>query len=423
LTGRMWKYLLCPALVLAAGFFYLHCSESPVSPAKSGPPEETRAPTEILVRSKESVVESANKFGLKLFREINQQEGDQNIFISPLSVSMALGMTYNGADGGTRAAMAQTLELAGLSIQEVNEIYRDMLTLLPQLDPNVQLEMANSIWYLESFGQPRATFLDVCREYFDALVSGMDFTAPDAAAIINAWVDEKTHGKITQIVDNPITDPVAMFLINAIYFNAAWKYQFDENQTLDGSFQHADGSETPCKIMSQRNLLAYYENSDFQMLDLPYGDETFSMTILVPWQNADLDEIISQLQPDNLNEWLGRLNFGDSADVFIPKFTLEYDLLMNDVLATLGMEIAFMPGTANFSNIYPDGGVWIGEVIHKALVDVNEEGTEAAAAASVSIWFGHRLQFWATRPFLFMIRENEYNTILFIGKMVDPTSG
>jgi serpin B len=418
----MWKYLWCPALVLAAGLFYLHCSESPVSPAKSNPPIEVRDPTGILVRSKESVAESANKFGLKLFREINLQETDKNIFISPLSVSIALGMTYNGAAGGTRAAMAQTLELAGLSMQEVNEIYRDMLILLPQLDPNVQLEIANSIWYRDGFGPPKPEFLDICQEYFDALVAGLNFNAPDAASIINAWVEENTHGKIEEIVDDPIRSTIVMFLINAIYFNGTWKYQFNENETADRPFYRADGSTTSCQIMSQRSLFAYYENTDFQILDLPYGNEIFSMTIILPRRHAGLDDLIMQLEPDNLNDWLGCLAVGDSVDVHIPRFTLEYDLLMNDVLRALGMSIAFSGG-ADFSNMYPGGGVWIGEVKHKAFVDVNERGTEAAAATQVTIEQGMRLIFGADHPFLFMIRENEYNTILFIGKVVDPVSG
>jgi serine protease inhibitor len=413
--GRRLRLLV----VLSVGILSLQCTDKPVSAPTQ--PAGRRSPMDVIIRSKDSLVESSNKFGLKLFREINAAQGDSNIFISPLSVSMALGMTYNGANGGTRAAMAQTLELAGLNIQEVNETYRNLLDLLSQLDPEVQLQIANSIWYRPDFQEPEVEFLNLCHEYFNALVTELDFNDPNAAAIINAWVEENTNGKIEEIVDDPIVDPVAMFLINAIYFKGAWTYQFDENLTQDCEFTLPDGSVTSCQMMEQKALHRYNFNDNFQAVDLPYGDGTFSMTIFLPGDKNGLDALISQFDPDNLSSWLSGFS-SDSVNVYIPRFRLEYGRELIDDLTTLGMGIAFTPA-ADFTNMYAGGGVWIGRVRHKAFVEINEEGTEAAAATDVEIWFGlHDPIFLANRPFVFMIRENESGTILFVGKLVNPST-
>ncbi len=418
MTGKILKLILGPAIVISAGLFLWQCSENPV--ATSDDLGGRSVPANQLTRSKESVVESSNKFGLKLFREINQQEGDKNIFISPLSVSMALGMTYNGANGGTRAAMAQTLELAGLSIQEVNEIYRNMLDLLPQLDPQVQLQIANSIWYrLDRY--PLDSFLNVCIDYFNAQVTGLSFMDPQAASIINSWVEENTNGKIKDIVEDPLDPLTVMILINAIYFKGIWTYQFDEEQTQDASFFLPDGSQTSVPMMAQRCLFRHYEHDDFRAIDLPYGDGVFSMTIFLPGWSTDIDELIAEFEPEQLNCWLSQFS-GDSLNIFLPKFTLEYELMLNDVLTALGMGIAF-GGSADFSNMLPYKGIWISKVMHKTFVEVNEQGTEAAAATSVHLVEGLSDDFLVDRPFLFMIRENESGTILFIGKITDPTAG
>jgi len=406
-------------LVLFIGILFLRCSNNPVS-----------TPTQPfeLTAAEKSLIESDNKFGLKLFKKIIEEEGDKNVFISPLSVSMALGMTYNGANGSTQKAMQKTLELSGLTVQEINESYQNLIGLLTQLDPKVQFQIANSIWYREDFQQPEEEFLNLCDEYFNALVTGLNFNDPNAAAIINAWVEESTNGKIEEIVDAPINPAYVMFLLNAIYFKGAWMYRFDEEFTCDDYFILSDGTEKICQMMSQRGLYPHYAFDDFRVLDLPYGDGAFRMTILLPNEGVDLDSLIAQFDPDNLNlslmdYWLS--NFSrDSLDIFIPKFTLEYEVNLTDVLTALGMGIAFTPYVADFTKMYPAGGVWIDEVKHKTFVEVNEEGTEAAAVTSTIITTGSDDSvFRVDRPFVFVIRENYSQTILFIGKIVDPTGG
>ena len=398
-------------LVFLIGVALLQCTKDPVSTKDKTPPVSTWYA--------KGLVESDNKFGLKLFQEIIKEEKDKNVFISPLSVSMALGMTYNGANGSTQEAMQKTLELSGLTIEEVNESYKNLIKLLTGLDPKVQFQIANSIWYRQGL-TPEDEFLNLCKEYFDALVTGLDFNDADAAETINAWVDENTNGKIKEIVDGPIDPLIVMFLIDAIYFKGTWTYRFDKDQTSDDWFTLPDGTAKPCKMMEQRGMYQYYSNEDFQALDLPYGDGDFSMTIFLPSWETNVDSLIDLFDHESFTYWISCLAFpSDSFDIYIPKFKLEYKLKLNDALQALGMGIAFS-SAADFSKMYKDVGVWIDEVIHKTFVQVDEEGTEAAAVTSVSMTLGPAPGFRVNRPFVFVIRENQSQAILFIGKIVEP---
>jgi len=378
-----------------------------------------------LTIGEQQLVESSNTFGFKLLNEVVEQDGDKNIFISPLSVSMALGMTLNGADGDTYEAMKETLELAGLTEEEINKSYASLIELLRGLDPEVIFQIANSIWYRQGF-PTKQSFLDICQQYFDAVVEGLDFDDPAAVDIINNWVNESTNGKIEGIVDPPINPLTVMFLINAIYFKGTWKYEFDEQDTQSSPFYLLDDSEVQCQMMQQEATLAYYKNADFQAVDLPYGNGKYSMTVLLPAQDKNIDELIAELNDSNWNEWMGSLIEQDVA-LYLPKFTLEYDLLMNDVLKAMGMEVAFDTGQADFTKMYDADQVglnlFISKVRHKTFVEVNEEGTEAAAVTSVEMTLesvGPDITTMRVdRPFIFVIGENHSGSILFAGKIVE----
>ncbi len=400
-------------LILIIGIISWHCSKDPVSSAN----RDVRELTSV----EKTLVESDNSFGLKTFREIIKNEKDKNVFISPLSISMALGMTLNGANGETKQAMHNTLELIGLSDQQINESYKSLIELLVGLDPKVKFQIANSIWYRNGYTFEQE-FLDVNKEYFNAEVSGLDFGSPQAKNIINAWVEENSNGKIKEIVDQ--IDPLTvMFLINAIYFKGTWTYEFDKNKTQDDFFNLPDGSQVQCRMMVQSGEFSYYVNDDFQAIDLPYGDELFSMTIILPNEQSDIDALIEILTAENWNVWIS--NFSKiEGDLYFPKFKLEYEIKLNDVLKSLGMEIAFNPDLADFTSMYKNGGIYIDKVKHKSFVEVNEEGTEAAAVTSVGMKLtsvGSGFTMRVDRPFIFAIRENHSGTILFIGKIVDPT--
>jgi serpin B len=291
--------------------------------------------------------------------------------------------------------------------------------LLVGLDPKVKCQIANSIWHRDDmiFEQ---SFVNLNKKYFDALVSGLDFNDPNAKNIINAWVDQNTNGKIKEIVERINRDDV-MFLINAIYFKGIWKYQFDEKQTSDALFTLPDNSQIPCKMMAQTGEFQYFANVQFQAIDLPYGDELFRMVVILPTASVDIDELILELDQNQWNQWLGSFQ-KEKGTIFLPRFKLEYKLKMNDVLIALGMGVAFS-GSADFTRMYRSRSLKISEVNHKSFVEVNEEGTEATAVTSVVIdrtstsGFVMRVD----RPFVFAIRENHSGTILFIGKIVDPS--
>lgn len=402
-------------LLILIGILFLQCSKSPVADKGNASDE----PIPDLASVEKRLIESDNKFGLKLFRELNRDEKDSNIFISPLSVAMALGMTYNGAAGETQKAMQKTLELEGFTLQEVNQCYQHLIESLIKLDPEVEFQIANSIWYRLKDWMPREEFLTTCSKYYSALVRGLDFDDPSFVDTINAWVEDNTNGRIKEIWDDPIKRTTMMFLIDAIYFKGTWTYQFDKNETKDDWFYLPDGSMKRCRMMEQRSFFDYFENDAFEALDLPYGDGNFSMTIFLPRLGVDIDSLIAGLNPEDLNDWIGRFE-KDSVDVYIPKFKLEYETGFNNVLIKLGMGIAFDPGQADFTKMYEEGRVWIDTVKHKSFIEVNEEGTEAAAATVVVMIKGPPSGFRADRPFLFMIREKISGTILFFGKIVDP---
>ena len=368
-----------------------------------------------------NIVEASNKFGFKLFREIVKSEPDKSIFISPLSISMALAMTYNGAEGKTKQAMAKTLELSGLSIDEVNNSYLSLTQRLIQLDPDVAFQIANSIWSRIGF-QVEQDFIEQNKKYFEAMIRSLDFNNPQSVDTINNWVNEQTNGKITEIIQPPISQDVVMFLINAIYFKGIWVHEFDEEKTRDDMFNLPDGSTIPCRMMVQKNDFQYFENDDFQAIDLPYGNGKFSMTIFLPKPHIHIDKLIARFNQNNWNNWLENFN-ERKGTIHLPKFKLEYLKELKDVLSALGMGIAFSR-QADFTRINKRGDLFISKVLHKTFIEVDEKGTEAAAVTLVEV---SRLSVESSvfdmrvdRPFVFMIRDSQSQDILFMGKIVEP---
>jgi serpin B len=405
-------------VVLALTFAVTTCSNSPTEPNK----KEVRELNSV----EKALVEADNSFGLKVFQAINSDEKDKNVFISPLSISMALGMTLNGANGATKEAMQNTLELAGLSDQQINENYQSLIDLLVGLDPKVKFQIANSIWYQNNFAF-KESFINISKQYFYAKVAGLDFTNPQSANIINGWVADNTNGKIKKIVDQ-IEPHIVMFLINAIYFKGVWTYEFDKNQTQDDLFNLSDGSQKTVPMMTQSREFSYFASDQFQAVDLLYGDELFSMTIILPNPQINVDDFMAALSAENWNQWTGSFSKTNGV-LYFPRFKLEYEKLLNEALKSLGMAVAFDQGEADFTRMFDKvGGInlFIDKVKHKSFVEVNEEGTEAAAVTSVeigvtSIGPGSSFIMRVDRPFIFAIRENHSGTILFIGKIVDPS--
>ena len=283
-------------MVVLLGVFLGQCTNDngPVSP---------NDPVRNITPSEKTLIESSNEFGLRLFREITSTEGNTNVFISPLSVSMALGMTYNGADGKTREEMADLLGLSGMTITEANQAYQSLIELLHGLDPEVAFSIANSIWLRQDF-PVKEEFIDLNQTFFDAEVTTLDFGDPGAKDTINNWVDMKTNGKIPRIVDN-INPLTMLFLINAIYFKGNWTQMFDSLGTHEEDFITVDGTKTLCNMMSQENTFPYFANDTFQAIDLTYGNGDFSMAIILPRHGVELDSLIEEFTPENWDTWRG----------------------------------------------------------------------------------------------------------------------
>ncbi|MDZ7268921.1 MAG: serpin family protein [candidate division KSB1 bacterium] len=364
------------------------------------------------------LVTSDNRFGLQLFREVVRQEPDGNIFLSPLSVAMALGMALNGAGGETFEAMKNTLALDGLSLEEINQSCQSLIALLMQLDPQVQFQIANSIWHRQemTFAQD---FIHRNKTYFNARVSGVDFNAPATLDLINAWVRENTHGRISQIVEK-IRPEEVMFLINAIYFKGAWTYRFDPANTQADWFTTGNGEKRACRMMNHYKIVLPHLRTDlFQAVDLPYGDAGFRMTILLPHPGVPVASLCAALTAENWARWQAGFTPRELM-LALPKFSMTCEMSLNEVLQQLGMAIAFNEH-ADFSRISATERLYITEVKHKTFVEVDENGTTAAAATSVGIGVvSAPPAFRVDRPFLFLIRDRHSQTILFIGKIEYP---
>lgn len=410
----MKKYLWL--LLLPLGWIASQCTTPDDDPNNSSTTVDCAANPDAC-----DIVLANNKLGFKMFKKLHEAEPDKNLFTSPMSISTALTMALNGAAGQTETEMQQLLGYTGMTLPEINSAYKYLLTTLPEMDNSVQLELANSIWHEKTFSV-KPPFLAVNAENLLSEVHALDFRDPASVGIINGWVNDKTHTKIPTILDQISSDAV-MYLINAIYFKGAWRRQFDESKTSDRDFYLADNSTTSVKMMSYggETTLNYLDNQYVQAVDLPYGDSVFSMTLFLPKPGVSLSAVVDQLDNGAWSNWTSQLT-PQEVILNMPRFKMEYEKVLNNLLIDMGMGSAFDPARADFSNI-SDINIFISLVKHKSFVEVNEEGTEAAAVTIIgfettSIPSTPYVDF--SRPFLFVIRENKSNGVLFVGKVMNP---
>jgi serine protease inhibitor len=397
------------------------CSD-PNAPSGGSTPRITALPR-ALSSGEQAVIDASNAFGFGLLRELDRTRADSNIFMSPLSASMALGMTMNGAAGQTFDEMRASLAFGSRPSSEINASYRSLIDMLRALDPTVDFRIANSIWYRAGFPFEQ-TFLDESRQFFDAKVAGLDFSASSATPTINDWVNQSTNGKIDKIVDGPIPNDVMMYLINAIYFKGSWTTRFDKTQTRTEPFNTVSGATAPIAMMRRTDTIRVAETANAQVVDLPYGGGAYTMTILLPKQGKAIRDVVSSLTAD---AWQAAIAGATARQVELqmPKFTLRWEALLNDPLQALGMRLAFQGDIADFTRMSRSAGnhLYISKVKQKSFVDVHEEGTEAAAVTSVEVRVtcacGPTV-IRIDRPFLFAIRERLSGTIVFLGKIVRP---
>lgn len=359
------------------------------------------------------LIEANKQFSWELLKKINDEDSRKEVFISPLSVSSMLMMAYNGADGSTKSEMAQTMHYEGISNEDLNMGYKYLLDKLNNIDKKVSIEIANSMWTREGFFiEP--SFIDINRNFLFADVNSLDFSDPQSAAEINSWVAQKTNNLIKSVINPPIAEDVIMYLINAIYFKGEWTNEFKEKDTIEANFNAYDGVTDTVQMMQRHGGIHLAKTDDFRAVSLPYGDEKISMIVILP--EGDINEFISGFDNEKWYSLIDNLRPA-KVDLQLPKFKMEYGLKeLNKALVSLGMEEMFSH-KANFSGISRD--VFINRVLHKAVVDVNEKGTEAAAVTVgevAAVSYVEPVNFIADRPFMFVICDTEDWNILFAGK-------
>ena len=371
------------------------------------------------------LIETDNDFGLEIFQEIREESEEENIMISPLSISVALAMAYNGADSDTKSKMENAMKLNGLTTKEINASYQMLISALQSLDEDVTFEIANAIFYAQGFSV-KADFINTNKNIYDAEVESLDFSSPSAVETINNWVAEKTHDKILSIIEqlNPLD---RLVLVNAIYFNGIWTTQFDEEGTHVNNFYKTDGSTLEVPMMNKEDKLEYTSNTLFKAIKMPYGNGQYNMVVFLPANDNSSQHVIDELSANNWKNWMESFELEENVVVTMPRFKFAFETGLNDVLKKMGMLKAFQPNIADFSKI-SDEDLYISSVKHKSFIDVNETGTEAAAVTSITFTTtsagpGNEIQkiyFTVNKPFIFAITEKDTDAILFIGEVNNP---
>lgn len=370
----------------------------------------------------EQLIEPNNTLGFSLLSKVNPDENG-NIFVSPTSALMALLIAYNGADGETKKEMEEALELDGLAVDEINKANIALVDMLIKDSEGVELSIANSIWLNEEYHFTEA-FKKKAIDYFDAEISEINVFDDASVEQINNWVNDSTNGKIEEIIEAPLHSDMVTLLINALYFNGKWAYEFDKENTMESTFFSPE-SEMDVPFMILEEELEYVENESFQAIKLPYGKGEMNMQVILPNEDVSLDEVAKEMTPERWEEL--QTQFKETNGIIkLPKFQIEYETILNEALQQLGIILAFDKNEADFSQmIEEDAPLWIHKVKQKTFINVNEEGSEAAGATSVemrttSAIIGDDFYMDVNRPFLFTINLEESNVNLFIGLISRP---
>ena len=422
LNGIIMKNIVFSTALLVVSVTAGQMTSCEKKPAQALP--EDPVEIELTLKQKE-VVASANRFAFDLFRPVVAGEAaGTNIMISPFSVSSALSMTLNGAANGTFDAVKSALRYDGMSLEEINDTYRKLVTEMIPVDERVVMEVANSVWAENQF-PVRKEFIAALEDWYMAEANNFDVRDPRSVDIINGWIEEKTHDRIQKMIAQLEPD-LAMLLINAVYFNGKWKHQFDIKNTADRAFYVTPGNPADVPMMYQKQKFAVAAVEKAKLVELPYGQGNYSMVVALPDEGVSASEIAAGLDSEKWEQWMASLSYGETeVELFMPKFRYEYKRKMNDDLISLGMGPAFDPSAADFSRI-SDVEVFISFVLHQTFIENKEEGTEAAAATVVGFTRTslppEPEKININRPFLYFIRETTTGTIVFMGLVADPAS-
>jgi serpin B len=401
---------LITILLLVFMISALSCKKEPEGPKQP-------KPIDLPVKAGE-VIAGSNGFGIDLFR-FTALEAEENMMLSPLSASTALTMLLNGCNTQTYGQIKDMLGYEGLTLDEINATYLSLVGQLLTVDPEVKLELANAVWYRQDF-TVKQPFLQAMDSSFESEIGALDFSQPSALETINGWASDNTNGKIPKVLDQIDPDAV-MFLMNALYFKGTWTCQFEPDQTAAAPFYLKNGSVVNVDMMRSLISVKTYSANGATAFELPYGRQNFSMVIILP------DNSLEDYLPDFDNaDWssitaaLDAVEEPGEVEMIMPKFKFEYEKYLNEQLRSLGMLDAFDPDLADLSAI-SDDDIYVSFVKQNTFVEVNEEGTEAAAVTTIGIDVTSMPPSYAIdKPFLFAIRERMTNTLLFIGKVEEP---
>jgi serine protease inhibitor len=370
-----------------------------------------------------TLVSGNTAFAFELYSKLKGTEG--NLFFSPYGISSALAMTYAGAKRDTANEMAETLNFQ-LDGEKTHRAFNELNKVFEEIEGRgaVELHVANSLWRQEGYPFLPA-YLSLLKECYGVAVIPVDYVkaAAQARMTINSWVREKTKEKIKEIIGSgSLTPETVLVLVNAIYFKGKWKAEFDPNHTAPADFTLSSGEKTKVSMMNQKGMFGYRCIEGVQMLELPYKGGELSMVVILPENKGELAALEGRLTAETIDFWFSGIERRE-VEIFLPRFKLTWGAIdLNGPLSALGMGAAFGP-EADFSGMDGTRTFFIDSVLHKAFVEVNEEGTEAAAATAVTVALsalGQRLIFRADHPFLFVIRETSTGSILFIGRLQDP---
>lgn len=369
----------------------------------------------------EAFYKQNTQFAFDIFSKLNEEDADKNIFVSPLSISTSLSMALQGAETSTKAGMMQALRYNGTDLDYYNKCYKSLLSYLVKPDKKVDLDIGNSIWIREG-KKSKKDFININKNIFNAYVEEIDFSQANAADKINKWIEKSTKNKIPAMIESPIPDDVFMYLVNCIYFNGEWTEKFDKDKTSSEQFYSGNGQVKEVMMMRRRDKMDYGEKeNEFKVVRLPYGKGKTAMYCVLPDEKISINDFIKSLNAEKWDEIQGSIHEDREVLLYIPRFKIEYGVKeLKNVLVSMGMEEAFSL-KAKFNGI-SDSEIYISDVLHKAVIEVSEEGSKAFA---VNIVVNRKKSapefalFAADRPFLFFITEETTGTILFMGKMYD----
>jgi serpin B len=409
-------------LLMSAVIALMSCSESETP--------DVGEPLQINLSGAElRISREGNIFGMELLSAtLNRDIESENVIVSPLSLNFALAMLWNGANGETRDAIQKTMGMSDYPVSEVNACFKKLKEALPATDPTTILALANSIWAHKDFSV-KESFYEVNRKWYDAQVGVLDFSDSSAPAVINQWCADNTNGLITDMIDK-IPDDAVMYLLNALYFKGSWSagYAFPVEATAEAEFRKDGGETLTVKMMHQTSQQLYYSDEVLAWTTLPYGNGAFRMMFVLPNEDVSFAEVFDKLRDPDYLLTTESLAAEREISLFVPKFKLEYETSLNGTLTDMGMGIAFDRYKADLLNLgYPPPGenLYVSNVKQKTFIDVNEEGSEAAAVTSIEISLttagpSQPTVFYANRPFLFLIQEVSSGVILFAGKIGSP---